>query len=113
MYKMMESTPKDNPVINEMRFKLERNHTEIQTLLDKLNSYTCEPTNYECFERLRNLRDDIQALKKEHLKLFSRFDIRQWKNQDDLVKIMREQIASFRELDRKIGAYVLDTTGEH
>lgn len=110
---MMESTPKDNSVINEMRFKLERNHTEIQTLLDKLNSYTCEPTNYECFERLRNLRDDIQNLKKEHLKLFSRFDIKQWKSSEDLLEIMRNQITSFKELDRKIGAYLIDTTSSH
>jgi predicted nuclease with TOPRIM domain len=108
---MMESTPKDNSVINEMLFKLERNHAEIQTLLGKLNSYTCEPTNYECFERLRDLRDNIESLKKRHLLLFSELDSKQLNNQSELVKKMRNQIAAFKELDQKIGAYLIDTNG--
>ncbi len=107
----MESAQQNSALINEMLFKLERNHTEIQTLLGKLNSYTCEPTNYECFERLRDLRDDIEALKKRHLELFRTIDVKQLDKQEELVEKMRDQIASFKELDSKIGAYVIDTNG--
>ncbi|WP_394971885.1 hypothetical protein [uncultured Croceitalea sp.] len=107
----MKSTKKNTSVVNELLCKLERNHTEIQTLLVRLNSYTCEPTNYECFERLRDLRDDIESLKKRHLELFRTIDLNQLDKQEELVEKMQNQIASFKELDSKIGAYVIDTNG--
>ena len=107
---IMESIPKNNSVINEMLFRLERNHTEIQMLLGKLNSYTCEPTNYECFERLRDLRDEIESLRKKHLDLFRIIDLKQLSNENNLIAQMQNQITSFKELDKKIGAYLIDTS---
>jgi two-component sensor histidine kinase len=111
MITLMESIKKNTSVVNELLFKLERNHTEIQTLLARINSYTCEPTNYECFERLRDLRDDIESLKTSHLKLFREIDLKQLNREEDLVTKMRSQIEAFKELDYKIGAYLIDTKG--
>lgn len=109
----MEKVSKDKSAINEMLFRLERNHTEIQMLLGKLNSYTCEPTDYECFKRLRDLRDEIAVLKKKHSELFQTIELKQLGSQAALIKEMQSQITSFKELDRKIGAYLMDTTRAH
>jgi two-component sensor histidine kinase len=111
MNTVMERVKKNTSDVNELLFRLERNHTEIQTLLARLNSYTCEPTNYECFERLRDLRDDIESLKASHLELFREIDAKQLNGEEDLVAKMRHQIKAFKELDTKIGIYVLDTKG--
>jgi len=108
--KVMQSTSKENTAINEMLFRLERNHTEIQMLLGKLNSYTCEPTDYECFMRLRDLRDEIAALKQRHLQLFSDLEQRHLDNERGLIVKMQNQLSSFKELDKKIGAYLIDTS---
>ena len=107
----MNTTQNDQMAIRTLLMKLERNHDEIQQMLQKLNSYRCEPTSYESFKRLQSLRDEIQNLKQEHTLLFSTVDLRQVEDSAPLISRMRHQIQGFKELDRKIGSYLLDTKG--
>lgn len=111
MVQAMESINKNKDIVNELLFKLERNRAKIKVLLGRLNSYTCEPTNYECFERLRDLRDDIAALKVSHLELSRNVDAQELDDQQTVIQQMQDQIDAFNELDHKIGTYFLDTKG--
>ena len=108
----MQTYTKNHTAMNEMRYRLERNHAKLQSLLDKLNSYRCEPRNHKCFEQLRGIRDDIKRFKKEHSKLHSDLTTKGFGNQESLGEIMRNQIANFKELDQRIGSYLLETGGQ-
>jgi len=107
----MNTAQNDQTAIRELLMKLERNHDEIQQMLQKLNSYRCEPTSYESFKRLQELRDDIQQLKQEHLNLVTKLDLREMKDSAPVISRMQNQIQEFKELDRKIGSYLMDTNG--
>ncbi len=109
----MNTIKKEHLDIQEMLMTLERNHVQIQQTLQKLNSYKCEPTCYEAFKRLQDLRDDIDRLKKEHLDLFQTIDLRQMTADKPVISKMRNQIQGFKELDRRIGIYLLDTAAAH
>lgn len=109
----MDTLKIEQDALQEMLMVLERNHVKIQQTLQKLNSYKCEPICYEGFKRLQGLRDDIDRLKREHLELFQSMDIRSMAADKPVLSRMQGQIQNFKELDRKIEVYLLDTAATH
>ena len=109
---ILQTSPKNNTAISEMRFRLERNQTKLESLLDQLNSYKCEPTDYESFERLCGLRDAIDDFKKQHNKIYREFSSKGYGSQESLAKLMREEMVKFKKLNQNISEYVLDTVAQ-
>ena len=107
----METDTNKHVTITQMRYRLERNHNKLQSLILKLNSYKCEPKSYNCFERLYNIQDDIRTFKKQHSKLHAEFSTGQYESQESLGKLMREQVMGFKELEDKISKYLLYVSG--
>ena len=102
----METNANNHVTINQIRYRLERNHNKLQSLIVKLNSYKCEPRDYNCFERLYSIQDDIRNFKKQHSKLQAEFRIGRYGSEESLAKLMRDQMNGFKELEDKIGAYL-------
>ena len=101
----METDAINHLTINQMRYRLERNHRKLQSLAVKLSSYKCEPRDYDCFERLYGIQHDIRNFKKQRSRLQEEFRIGGYGSEESLGKLMRDQLTSFEELEDKIGAY--------
>ena len=99
----METYDKKHSTINQMGYRLERNYTKLKSLVVKLNSYRCEPKDYDFFERLRDIRDDIAKFKNQHSKLCSESSLGQFGSKESHSKQIREHLTSFNELNLKIG----------
>lgn len=48
--------------IHELGLRMERDHFRLRNFLVKLNSYTCEPKDYNCFLVSSTLKTDITNL---------------------------------------------------
>ena len=52
--------------VQELLIRLERNNKVIQRLSKKLTSYTCEPNNPSCFEKLYEIKNDFKVFGAYH-----------------------------------------------
>ncbi|MGX1930094.1 hypothetical protein [Flagellimonas sp. 2504JD4-2] len=101
-------TQKNKAKIQELLIRMDRNHTIIQTLSKKLNSYTCEPHDSSCFEKFYALKHS-----------FKQFDLNQnrimdlLKKKSDMVSNLeteiKEHLKRFDELEKGMAAYLLAT----
>lgn len=73
--------------VQELLVRLERNNKIVQRLSKKLCSYTCEPNNPSCFEKLYEIKNSF--------KVFA-------KHQSDIVELLKTKKDEAPELDRKI-----------
>ncbi len=92
----------------ELLIRLERNNTAMHRLLQKLGSYTCEPNNQSCFEKLYNLKQDFKTFSSTHSKLV---DILKGSGpaSKKLTIEIKDHLNSFKKLESDMAAYLLDT----
>ena len=109
----MNQTLSENTSIHKMQYVLECNLVKIQNMLDKLNSYRCEPTSYECFNRLEGLKETISNLRTENIRIFKSIDKLTIDTESEIVKQIDLLILSFQKLEMKIENYSSDTNKRH
>lgn len=92
----------------ELLIRMERNNNVIQRFSQKLNSYTCEPTNQSCFERLMDLKHDFKTFTGHQKQLMGLLK-KENKVGEGLSTRIRIHLELFRKLEREMASYLLDT----
>lgn len=105
---MNNVTQNDTVQMQELLIRMERNNNIIQRLAQKLNSYTCEPNNSTCFEKLYDLKHNFKAFTGQQNRIMDliRHKRREAKN---LNKDIQQHLERFKELEKDMAAYLLDT----
>lgn len=105
---MASATEPGTEHIQELVIRLERNNTIIQRLSKKINSYTCEPNNSSCFEKLYELRQSFKTFAGQQNKIASLLQ----KNSGQESKLhadIQSHLKLFKKLEKDIAAYLLAT----
>ncbi|MBO0323171.1 hypothetical protein J0X14_12760 [Muricauda sp. CAU 1633] len=98
--------------VQELLVRLERNNKVIQRLSKKLTSYTCEPNNPSCFEKLYEIKNSFKTFRKhqEHIAELL-------KSQKDDARELKQKIElhleRFKQLEKAIAGYLLGTQQHH
>lgn len=93
--------------LEQLALRLNRNHTCVLRLSKNLTSYKYEPNNYECFIRLRELKNDFSVLAEEQQTLLESMQ----SDGTPFEKAEMEVEASlkkFAALEQRMAAYLLD-----
>ncbi|WP_298998860.1 hypothetical protein ACOKFD_03365 [Flagellimonas sp. S174] len=105
---MNDSTTSSVIPSQELLVRLERNNMAMLRLSRKLSSYTCEPNNRSCFEKLYELRQDFKSFANRHNQIMGLLKGSKaiGRNLDSEVK---KHLRSFKKLESDMAAYLLDT----
>ncbi|MEM9000804.1 MAG: hypothetical protein AAGB24_11120 [Bacteroidota bacterium] len=98
----------EHTTTDELLIRVKRNHSNVQRFLKVLSSYTCEPTDYNCFERLADLKDSFHKLKGEQEQLIASITTAPVLT-SDLKNLVQLQLQQFQELEAMVAAYMLDS----
>ncbi|WP_222984230.1 hypothetical protein [Flagellimonas meishanensis] len=105
---MNKTVKTDTGEIQELLIRMERNNNLVQRLSRKLGSYTCEPNNHSCFEKLDNLKRSFKVFKDQQNHI-----LRLLQQKSQQVGQMEDQIIGhlerFKDLEKEIAAYMLST----
>ena len=105
---MASLTKNSKDSIQDLLVRLERNNNIVQRLTKKINSYTCEPRDSSCFEKLYELRLGFKNFAGQQDRIMDM--LRQKKGE---AKILRSEIQlhleRFKKLEQDIAAYLLAT----
>ena len=105
---MNDLTKRDVIPTQELLIRLERNKMSMLRLSRKLSSYTCEPNNKSCFEKLYDLKQDFKDFAQRQTQLMGLLN----KNisiEENLGDEVRKHLKSFKKLESAMAAYLLDT----
>ncbi|WP_420601816.1 hypothetical protein [Flagellimonas sp.] len=86
---------------------MERNNNIIQRLSKKLNSYTCEPNNSSCFEKLYELRRGFKVFTAQQNQIMSLIKQKRASSKK-LKEDIKLHLDRFKQLEKEIAAYLLD-----
>ena len=97
-----DSTPK----LQELIIRMERNNKVLQRLSQKINSYTCEPNDRSCFEKLYNLKRSFKGFVDDQNRIMKL--IHQEKGEKTNVrKDIRLHLERFKQLENDVETYLL------
>lgn len=92
--------------IDEMMLRMQRNHNIIQRLRKKLNSYTCEPRDSVCFDKLYDLRQSFKSFAIHQIRIMDLMD----KNKIESKQLrpeIQKHLDRFKLLEQEIASYLL------
>ena len=92
--------------------KLERNQSIIFQYLKKLNSYRCEPTDYQCFLQVGQLKEGLKELAAEQQELITKTN-RNAKGNDKLFDTIENLLERFQQLEEDMTQYLRDTNNHY
>ncbi|MCR9263012.1 MAG: hypothetical protein NXH86_02585 [Flavobacteriaceae bacterium] len=95
--------------IQELLVRMERNNKLIQRLAQKLGSYTCEPHDYSCFEKLYELKRSFKEYTNDQKRIMDSLKQKKGQSTEDLDGEIEHHFAHFKQLEKDIAAYLLDT----
>lgn len=95
---------------NDQLIRLKRNHKNLLCLNSKMNSYRYEPKDYECFMRLRELRQRLNDMVMAQAKLMDDIAHKEIDGQKRMELVVKA-IEDYQDLDGKVAAYLLDNRG--
>ena len=98
--------------VQELLVRLERNNKVIQRLSKKLCSYTCEPNNPSCFEKLYEIKKEFKVFAKHQKQLMEHLRISKEKN-PEINHEVEVHLERFQQLERDIAEYLLETFQHH
>lgn len=105
---MASLTQNSKDSIQDLLIRMERNNNIIQRLTKKINSYTCEPRDYSCFEKLYELKQNFKTYTGQQHRIM---DLLKQKKVE--VKSLKADIQlhleRFKRLEQDIAAYLLAT----
>ena len=93
--------------IQELLIKIERNNNIIQRLSKKLNSYTCEPHNSSCFEKMYDLKHNIKVFSGQQNQIMRLLNQKKGMA-ENLNKELQLHLERFKQLESDVAAYLLD-----
>lgn len=95
--------------IQELLVRMERNNKLIQRLAEKLSSYTCEPHDHSCFERLYELKRSFRRYTTDQKHIMDRLKQKTKQIPEDLDKEIEHHFEHFKQLEKDMASYLLDT----
>ena len=104
----MATTP-TTKALDQLIIRLARNHQTVKHLTKKINSYTYEPKNHECFIKLNRLRINLNELQKDQAQ-----SLEQIQGHKQLTIDFEHEatvlLNRFQQLEKDIAAYLLKHT---
>ncbi|WP_190808772.1 hypothetical protein [Flagellimonas sp. S3867] len=94
--------------IQELIIRMDRNNTIIQKLSKKLNSYTCEPHDSSCFEKLYTLKRGFKLFDNHQSRIMALLKSKPVLT-TELDADIKGHIKRFGELEKDMAAYLLAT----
>lgn len=94
--------------VNQLMMKLERNQSIIFQYLKQLNSYRCEPTDYQCFLQVGQLKGGLKELAAEQQELITKTN-RSAKGNDKLFQTIEHLLGRFQQLETDMTQYLRET----
>ncbi|AKA36387.1 hypothetical protein [Flagellimonas lutaonensis] len=91
--------------VNQLMMKLERNQSIVFQYLKQLNSYRCEPTDYQCFLQVGRLKQGLKELAAEQQELMTKTN-RSAKGDDKLLQTIEHLFERFQQLESDIAQYL-------
>ncbi|MDC6364727.1 MULTISPECIES: hypothetical protein [Flavobacteriaceae] len=93
--------------LQDLLVRMERNHNVVQRLSKKLNSYTYEPKNHSCFEKLYDLKLNFKMFMGHQNRIMEQLRLKKGESKT-LVEEIKLHIERFKELEKEIAAYLLN-----
>ncbi|WP_036385107.1 hypothetical protein [Muricauda sp. MAR_2010_75] len=94
--------------VQELLVRLERNNKVVQRLSKKLTSYTCEPNNPSCFEKLYEIKNSFKVFAKQHADIVAQLKTKKDES-PGLDQKIEQHLKRFKQLEKDIAGYLLDT----
>ena len=98
--------------VQELLVRLERNNKVIQRLSKKLCSYTCEPNNPSCFEKLYEIKNKFKVFAKHQKQITELLKSRK-AEAPELDRDIEIHLERFKQLEKDIAAYLMETYQHH
>lgn len=98
--------------MNHLLMKVERNQSIVFKFLKKLNSYRCEPTDYECFLQIGQLKHGLKELAAEQQGLLLKVNRRSRPTAKSIDEI-QSLLERFLHLEKEIKAYLTLTKNHY
>lgn len=92
--------------------KLERNQSIVFQYLKQLNSYRCEPTDYQCFLQVGRLKQGLKELAAEQQELITKTN-RSAKGDDNLFDTIENFLERFQQLEGDMTQYLRETNSHY
>lgn len=93
--------------LQELIIRMERNNKILKRLSQKINSYTCEPNDHSCFEKLYNLKRSFRSFVDHQNRIMVL--INQKKGEaTNLDEDIRLHLKRFKQLEGDVEAYLLE-----
>lgn len=105
---MNDVTENSTGQIQELLIRMERNNNIIQRLSKKLSSYTCEPNNSSCFEKLYDLKHSFKVFTGQQKQIMELLKQKRGMAKN-LQKDIQLHLERFKQLEQDMAAYILDT----
>jgi len=90
--------------LEQLIFRLERNHRCVLRTRKNLNSYRYEPKDYECFVKLRDLKTAFSKLAKNQLVLFDEIQHRSLQF-NVAAQMVEDSIQEYHKLEKVVATY--------
>lgn len=94
--------------VQELLVRLERNNKVIQRLSRKLNSYTCEPNNPSCFEKMYEIKNSFKNFAKHQAHIVELLKTKK-DGAPELDRKIELHLERFKQLEKDIAGYLLET----
>ncbi|MER3373111.1 MAG: hypothetical protein RIM83_00580 [Allomuricauda sp.] len=94
--------------VQELLVRLERNNKVIQRLSKKLASYTCEPNNPSCFDKMYELKKGFKNFAKHQAHIVELLKTKK-DGAPELDRKIELHLERFKQLEKDIAGYLLDT----
>ena len=95
--------------IQELLVRMERNNKLIQRLAKKICSYTCEPHDYSCFEKLYEIKRSFKEFTNDQKRITDSLKEKTGQTTEGLDDEIEHHFAHFKQLEKDIASYLLDT----
>lgn len=97
----------DKHELRELLVRMERNNKTLEHLSSKINSYTCEPHDPFCFEKMYNLKRNFKVFV-EHQNRIAKLINQKKEIAADLSEDIRLHLERFKELENDVAMYLLE-----
>lgn len=102
---MNASAPHNGHEFQRLLLLMEQNNKVLERLSQKINSYTCEPNDHACFERLYRLRRHFQDFVAHQNRITQLLNQQKAEN-STLNKDIRFHLERFKRLESEVTAYL-------
>lgn len=101
------TTPHSLSELQKLVIRMERNNKTLHRLSQKINTYTCEPNDPYCFEKLYNLKHNFRIFV-EHQNRIMKLMYQKTGTTPPIEEDIRSHLERFKQLEHSVEDYLLE-----